>query len=52
MSGSDDELLTELYLDVMDTIYSMYGVYLYDNQLNHDYLIFYNNKNLDIFHIT
>jgi hypothetical protein len=37
---------------VMDTIYSMYGVYLYDNQLNHDYLIFYNNKNLDIFHIT
>jgi hypothetical protein len=28
----------------MDAIYSMYGVYLYDNQLNHDYLIFYNNK--------
>jgi hypothetical protein len=22
----------------------MYGVYLYDNQLNHDYLIFYNKK--------
>jgi|ERR1035437_5744965 hypothetical protein len=26
----------------MDLIYKIYSVYLYDNQLNHDYLILYN----------
>jgi hypothetical protein len=28
----------------MDLIYKIYSVYLYDNQLNHDYLFFYNRK--------
>jgi hypothetical protein len=28
----------------MDLIYKIYSVYLYDNQLNHDWLFFYNRK--------
>jgi hypothetical protein len=28
----------------MDLIYKIYSVYLYDNQLNHDYVFFYNRK--------
>lgn len=28
----------------MDLIYKIYSVYLYDNQLNHDYIFFYNRK--------
>lgn len=28
----------------MDLIYKISGAYLYDNQLNHDYLFFYNRK--------
>jgi len=29
----------------MDLIYKIYSVYLYDNQLNHDWVFFYNRKN-------
>ena len=28
----------------IDLIYKIYSVYLYDNQLNHDYVFFYNRK--------
>lgn len=28
----------------MDLIYKIYSVYLYDNQLNHDWVFFYNRK--------
>lgn len=28
----------------MDLVYKIYSVYLYDNQLNHDYVFFYNRK--------
>jgi hypothetical protein len=28
----------------MDLIYKIYSVYLYDNQLNHDYIFFYNRR--------
>lgn len=28
----------------MDLVYKIYSVYLYDNQLNHDYIILYNRR--------